>query len=69
MNANRIAWMTGAAAFANALPAVAHAQVVEERETEVGVARGVDDVDARVAPLDAGALGEDGDPAFLFKVV
>ncbi len=36
---------------------------------EVGVAGGVDDVDAVVVPLDSGVLGQDGDAAFLFLVV
>ena len=36
---------------------------------EIGVAGRVDDVDVIVAPFDAGALGEDGDPALFLEVV
>ena len=52
--------------------AVDHAQDTLHLAAEVGVAGGVDDVDpgglVAVLPFDAGALGEDGDPAFLFEV-
>src|SRR5690606_15348250 len=37
--------------------------------TEVGVAGGVEDVDAVAAPGDGGVLGQDGDAALLFLVV
>src|SRR5207244_12122051 len=36
---------------------------------EIGVARRVDDVDARVLPKDGGALGQDGDAALALEVV
>ncbi len=36
---------------------------------EVGVAGGIDDVDAVVLPLQRGVLGQDGDATFLFLVV
>ena len=37
--------------------------------TEVGVAGGVDDVDAVVVPLDGGVLGQNGDATLFFLVV
>ena len=53
--------------------AVDHAQDTLDLAAEVGVARRVDDVDARrilaLTPFDRGALRQDGDPAFLFEVV
>ncbi len=49
--------------------AVDHAEDPLDLGAEVGVARGVDDVDPVAVPLDRGALGEDGDPALLFQVV
>jgi hypothetical protein len=53
--------------------AVHHAKDPFDLAAEVGVAWGVDDVDAGFArlavPEDAGALGEDGDPAFALLVV
>ncbi len=49
--------------------AIDHAQDALHLAAEVGVAGGVDDVDAGAVPVDAGALGQDGDPAFLFQVV
>ena len=36
---------------------------------EIGVAGGVDDVDAGAFPFDRGGLGKDGDAAFAFKIV
>jgi hypothetical protein len=36
---------------------------------EIGVAGRVDDVDARVLPVDRGRLGEDGDAALLLEIV
>jgi len=36
---------------------------------EIGVARRIDDVDARAFPLDRGRLRQDGDAALLFEVV
>jgi hypothetical protein len=53
---------------------VDHAENAFHLGAEVGVAGGVDDVDAGgIAaafrrPFDAGALGENGDPAFLFEI-
>jgi hypothetical protein len=55
--------------------AVDHRKDPLDLGAEVGVAGGVDDVDAemlgraRRRPLDAGRLGEDGDPALLLQVV
>ena len=53
--------------------AVDHRQDPLDLAAEVGVARRVDDVDARrigaFAPLDRGALGENREPAFLFQVI
>ena len=51
-----------------------HRQHALDLTTEVGMARGVDDVDAvfltiRGLPADRGVLGKDGDAAFLFQVV
>ncbi len=37
--------------------------------TEVGVARGVDDIDAVILPAQRGVLGGDSDAAFLFQIV
>ena len=53
---------------------VDHRQHALDLASEVGVARGVDDVDAvflavRRGPADGGVLGKDGDATFLFQVV
>ena len=49
--------------------AVDHAEDALDLAAEVGVAGGVDDVDARALPVDRGALGEDGDAALALDVV
>ena len=55
--------------------AVDHRQDALDLAAEIGVAGGVDDVDAGALaalggrPFDRGALGEDGDPALLLEVV
>ncbi len=49
--------------------AVDHGEDPLHLGAEVGVAGGVDDVDVGAVPFDAGALREDGDPAFLLQVV
>ena len=49
--------------------AVDHLQDALDLAAEVGVAGGVDDVDLRVAVLDGGVLGEDGDAALTLEVV
>ncbi len=49
--------------------AVDHRQHAFDLAAEVGVARGVDDVDVRALPLDGAVLGQDGDAAFAFEVV
>ena len=49
--------------------AIDHRQDAFDLGAEVGVARRVDDVDAGAVPFDAGALGENGDPAFFFQIV
>ena len=49
--------------------AVDHLQDTLDLAAEVGVAGGVDDVDLRVAVLDGGVLGEDGDAALTLEVV
>jgi hypothetical protein len=53
--------------------AVHHAQDAFDLAAEVGVAGGVDDVDAGLArftvPQDAGALGQDGDAALALLVI
>ena len=46
-----------------------HRQDALDLATEIGVAGGVDDVDAGVLPVDRRRLGQDGDAAFLFEVV
>ena len=46
-----------------------HRQDALDLAAEVGVAGGVDDVDAGVVPIDRGRLGQDGDAALLFEVV
>ena len=51
-----------------------HRQDALDLAAEIGVAGGIDDVDVGggavvVVPLDAGALGQDGDPALFFEVV
>ena len=48
---------------------VDHRQDALHLAAEIGVAGGVDDVDAGALPFDAGGLGEDGDPALAFEVV
>ena len=52
--------------------AVDHRQDALDLGAEIGVAGGVDDVDVRgravMRPFDAGALGEDGDPALFLEV-
>ena len=49
--------------------AVHHVQDALDLAAEIGVARRVDDVDARAVPDDRGALGEDGDAALALQVV
>jgi hypothetical protein len=49
--------------------AVHHVQDAFHLAAEVGVAGGVDDVDAGVAPEHRGALGEDGDASLALQVV
>ena len=49
--------------------AIDHVQDALDLAAEIGVARRVDDVDARVFPDHAGALGEDGDAALTLEVV
>ncbi len=49
--------------------AVDHAENTLHFAAEVGVAGGVDDIDPGVVPLDAGALGKNGDAAFFFEVI
>ncbi len=49
--------------------AVDHGEDALDLAAEIGVAGGVDDVDADVLPDDRGRLGEDGDAAFLFEIV
>ena len=49
--------------------AVHHIQDALHLAAEIGMARGVDDVDADVFPDDRGALGQNGDPALLLQVV
>ena len=48
--------------------AVDHRQHALDLTAEVGVARGVDDVDEQVLVVDRGVLGQDGDAAFPFEV-
>ena len=49
--------------------AIDHRKDTLDLGAEVGVARGIDDIDALAVPLDAGALCKDRDPAFFFQVV
>ena len=49
--------------------AVDHPQHALDLAAEVGVARRVDDVDARPLPRDGGELGEDGDAALALEIV
>ena len=49
--------------------AVDHVEDALDLAAKVGVARRVDDVDMRALPLDAGALGENGDAALAFEIV
>jgi hypothetical protein len=49
--------------------AVDHGQHALDLAAEVGVARGVDDVDMRALPVDGAVFRQDGDAAFLFQVV
>ena len=49
--------------------AVDHVQDTLDLTAEVGVARRVDDVDARSLPVDRGGLGENGDAALALEVV
>ncbi len=49
--------------------AVDHRQDTLDLAAEIGVAGGVDDVDAGIFPHDAGALGQNRDATFLFQVV
>jgi hypothetical protein len=46
-----------------------HVQDALHLAAEIGVAGGVDDVDAGVLPVQGGHLGEDGDAAFALEVV
>ena len=47
---------------------VDHQQAALDLAAEVGMARGVDDVQPHVAVLDAGLLGQDGDALFAFEI-
>ncbi len=49
--------------------AVHHVEDALDLATEIGVAGGIDDIDAGVLPQDRGRLGQDGDAALLFEVV
>ena len=49
--------------------AVDHAEDTLHLATEIGVAGGVDDVDAGAFPVDAGAFRQNGDAAFAFLIV
>jgi hypothetical protein len=49
--------------------AVHHAENALHLAAEIGVARGVHDVDAGIAPKDRGHLGENGDAALALEVV
>ena len=49
--------------------AVDHVEDALDLAAEIGVARRIDDVDARVLPDDGRALGEDGDAALALQVV
>ncbi len=49
--------------------AVHHVQDALDLAAEIGVAGGIDDVDAGVLPDDRGRLGQDGDAALFFELV
>jgi hypothetical protein len=49
--------------------AIDHRQHALDFAAEVGVSRGVDDVDVGAFEVDGAVLREDGDPALLFQVV
>ena len=49
--------------------AIDHVEDALDLAAEIGVARRVDDIDARVLPEDRGHLGEDGDAALALEVV
>ncbi len=49
--------------------AIDHRQDAFNLAAEIGVAGGVDDVDAAALPFDGGGLGKDGDAAFAFQIV
>ncbi len=49
--------------------AVNHMQDALDLAAEIGVARRVDDIDARVVPDDRGRFGKDGDAALALEVV
>ena len=49
--------------------AVDHVEDALDLAAEIGVARGVDDVDAGVLPEDRGGLGQDGDAALALEIV
>ncbi len=49
--------------------AIDHVEDALHLAAEIGMAGGVDDVDAHVLPDDRGRLGEDGDAALLFQLV
>src|SRR3546814_8527241 len=53
--------------------AVDHAEDTLDLAAEIGVTRGIDDVDPRqfraFTPFDAGAFRKDHDPAFFFEIV
>ena len=49
--------------------AVDHVEDALDLAAEIGMARGVDDVDARALPQERGDLGEDGDAALALEIV
>ena len=46
-----------------------HRQDALDFAAKIRVSRGIDDIDAHVAPVQRGILGQDGDTALAFKVV
>ena len=49
--------------------AIDHAENTLHLAAEVGMARGVDDIDAGAFPVDRGTFRKDGNPAFPFQVI
>ena len=63
-------WGRGpSAASTNKNSAIDHGENAFHLSAEIGMARGIDDIDAQIAMKNGGAFGKNGDAAFAFEVI